>query len=198
MDSDERSRIGSMATRELPARESFRLFLKQLGDGEQKMSMAFQRRLQRLERVIVDLDVEKSKATCTCRGRDRHEPCTLYHNSSELEKILYVPCPAHGLRNPGFIMWRPRKFPLNRSDWDYCTCPPHPLRDTAMRSHSHPGEDLPRLNSLAMARIDESNAELHKRSDEDRQREFLAESKRVDEIIASFFNGLKLERGVNV
>ena len=162
------------------------------------MSMAFQRRLQRLERVIVDLNVEESKATCTCHGRDRGETCTLYHNSSELDRILYIPCPVHGLRNPGFIMFRPVWCLLNRSDWEYCTCPPHPLRDRVMRIRLHPGEKFPSLNSYAMAMINESNAEFHKRSDEDCKREFLEESKRVDEIIASFFNRLNLERGVNV
>jgi hypothetical protein len=95
-------------------------------------------------------------------------------------------------------MFRAGWAPLNRSDWDYCTCPPHPMRDRVMRSQLHPDENLPRMNSLAWAMIEETSAEFMKKSDEDRQKEFLEEHKRLDEVISSFFNRFNLERGVNV
>ena len=69
------------------------------------MASNLRRRLTRIERKIPQILEARKAVACICRGKGKAIYETNYHTAEELEKILWVPCPTHGLRDPGFIMW---------------------------------------------------------------------------------------------
>lgn len=147
------------------------------------MSARLKHKLSRLENSIRQYSTTVLLSECTCRGKGR--PCceTLFHTSDELETILYIPCPVHGLRDPGFIMFQGSSYALAPPDWPYCTCPPHPRRDFVMGKRPRPTDDEIRRHA-------EQKQVLN--------RSFVEEKRGVEEIIATFEEEFKKSRGVNV
>lgn len=90
------------------------------------------RRLDKIERMLAQINIAKQQAMCICRGPDNRGGITRYHNAEELQQILAVPCPVHGVRDPGPIWWWPSNYPINREDWQFCHCPPSVRRDVEM------------------------------------------------------------------
>lgn len=144
------------------------------------MSARLKQKVSRLENSLRFYSATVFLSKCTCRGIGRSGWMTRYHTSDELEKILYVPCPVHGLRDPGPIWFQPRSEPLEDPDWDYCTCPPDPWRDYVMGKRPRPTQD---------ELIQHANEHLGDKSD------FEEESRRIKEIIETFKAKFEQARG---
>jgi hypothetical protein len=103
------------------------------------------KRLDRIDRGVQKLEQTHALAACNCRGRGKKIVETKFHTAEELEKILWVPCPVHGIREPGFVCFTPPWCLLKKPDLKFCTCPPHPWRDFLIDRQAHP---LPLLDSI--------------------------------------------------
>jgi hypothetical protein len=146
------------------------------------MSAHLKQKVSRLENLMHQYSATVVLSECTCRGTGGSCGNTMYHTNDELEVILYVPCPVHGLRDPGPIWFRGRPYPLARPDWDYCTCPPHPWRDFVMGKRPRPTQE-----------------EIEQYSKEKRvlKRSFQEEKKRTEEILKTFWAKFNQSRGLN-
>lgn len=145
------------------------------------MSARLEKKLNRLEISITQYRATVLQAKCTCRGKGRPVCMTRYHNRDELEKILYIPCSVHRLRDPGPIWFLGTPYPLPRQDWAYCTCPPHPWRDFAMGKRPRPTPD---------EMLQHGNEHLVS------ERDWEKENKLVKEIIATFEEKFSESRGL--
>src|SRR5207302_9930514 len=116
--------------------------------------MGLSESLDRIGRNVRSIRKARALAACTCRGKGRRICETNYHTAEELEAILYVPCPVHGLRTPGIIFWSPDSSPLQRPDWEFCNeefgkCRPHWDRDYQMGKREEPTEEERQRNIAA-------------------------------------------------
>ena len=72
-------------------------------------------RIRKLEHLRLTVD-----GHCNCREGDQE---TLYHGAADLERIIAVRCPLHGIRRLGRVSWVPSGMPLRAEDRDLCVCP---------------------------------------------------------------------------
>jgi len=80
-------------------------------------SLQLERRLTALEKAL--------RGPCNCR----REQATGYHTLAELVAIMSIPCPVHGKRDLGLVVWLPPGTPLFPGDRELCLCPPSAARD---------------------------------------------------------------------
>jgi hypothetical protein len=81
------------------------------------------RRLKKLESRLSILLAERRRLDCICRK------VTNYHTARELEAIFSIPCPTHGVMNPGSIFYRTTWLPLDPEHRQFCKCPPNIWRE---------------------------------------------------------------------
>jgi len=80
----------------------------------------FEERVRALEQAL-----SAAGKQCVCRtGRQ-----TSYHSAEELQAMMDIRCPAHGLRDLGDLRWLPSGLPLQPEDQALCSCPPSPVRE---------------------------------------------------------------------
>ena len=77
-----------------------------------------------LERRIADLE-RSPRGVCNCRRGQ----ATGYHTVAELVAIMSIPCPVHGRRDLGDVVWVPPSTPLHPEDRGLCSCPPCAARE---------------------------------------------------------------------
>jgi hypothetical protein len=151
-------------------------------------------KLGRIERALRKIKDVRAALACTCRARERKIPVTHYHTTQELKKILWVRCPVHGLRDPGFIMWTASRWPLNKEDWEFCTCPPHIWRDSLMWKGRLPTQQEIDEHTIS------HNLEVERRRMEPKE---VSEKRRMDEhdatdaVINEFYEAFNAARGLN-
>jgi hypothetical protein len=153
-----------------------------------------QRKIDQIQRSLQKIKDERAAIACRCRGRDRKVCITRYHSVVELKKILWVPCPVHGPRDPGFITWTAQKWPLNREDWEFCNCPPRLWRDYLMGKRPEPtraewDQEIIDHNLENERRRLEPEEVSRKRSEN--------ESNAIDAVIREFEQALSAARGLN-
>lgn len=90
------------------------------------MSQRLKSKLDKIERSLATIEIARKHANCSCRSETR------FHTPEELEKIMAISCPVHGVRDLGFICYTPSWVPINEEDWDFCHCPPNLRRDMKM------------------------------------------------------------------
>jgi hypothetical protein len=83
---------------------------------------SLEKRVRALEANALSTSVNKD---CTCRSGRK----TYYHTAADLEAIMSVPCPVHGFRDLGNLLWVPLGTPILPEDWQLCSCPSCPTRD---------------------------------------------------------------------
>jgi hypothetical protein len=137
-----------------------------------------QRRVATLERVFAELLRERGALACRCRKEVN------YHTAGELKKILSVPCPLHGVRKVGFIMYLAPTYALAEEDRQFCECPPKLWREYLEGKRSRPTSD---------ELMKESNREQEKRLPIDSaasQRQFEEESAKRDAVVREYEEAL--------
>ena len=83
---------------------------------------SLEKRVRALEANALRTIVNKD---CTCRSGRK----TYYHIPEDLEQIISVPCPAHGFRDLGELLWVPPGTPILPEDRHLCSCASCPTRD---------------------------------------------------------------------
>jgi hypothetical protein len=78
------------------------------------------KRVDKLERSSIFVN-----GRCNCR----REQLTFYHSAADLERIMTLHCPVHGVRELGRVSWVPSGTPLIGPDRDLCSCRPSPARE---------------------------------------------------------------------
>ena len=164
------------------------------------VEMGLSQRLDRLDRQIRSVKEARDLVACTCRDGDRRIGTTRYHTVEELEAILNVLCPVHGLRTPGMILWTARWSPLERPDWNFCNwefgkCPPHSYRDYRMGRRPEPTKE--EWQREIAAQCDEGALLLERaaKDPEAARIRFAKESGRVHAVIETFRAKLRAARG---
>lgn len=145
------------------------------------MSSDLSRRLAQIERQLSKVVEERKNAACRCRGEGKAIPETNYHTAQELERILWEPCPVHGVREPGFIWWISFEITLQEPDWKFCTCPPDPLRDYDMGKRGLPSHD-----EVEKHREDRWRELVTDVPEEVRKARFQEEHARYEDVVATF------------
>jgi predicted secreted protein len=84
--------------------------------------MVLEKRVRALEANALRRSVNKD---CTCRSGRK----TYYHTAADVEAIMNVPCPVHGFRDLGDLLWVPPGTPILPEDRHLCSCPSCPTRD---------------------------------------------------------------------
>lgn len=84
-----------------------------------KSQSSLARRLAKLKFAI-----DRSSSGCNCRPHGS----TAYHSAAELAAILSIPCPTHGFRDLGDLLWFPVELPLLPEDQELCRCAPSATR----------------------------------------------------------------------
>ena len=115
------------------------------------MSLRLKSKLDKIERALAAVEIARINASCKCRRE------TKWHTIEELEKIMAVPCPVHGVIRLGSVWWTPSNVPINEEDWEFCECPPEYWRDLEMGRLSLP-ED-PEEQRLLEERLDRESQE---------------------------------------
>ena len=129
------------------------------------------RRLKKLESRLSILLAERRRLNCTCRKE------TNYHTACELEAIFSIPCPTHGVMDPGAIFYRTTWLPLAPEHRPFCKCPPNIWREFLERKR-------PRPTSAEEAEF--SKVHPHPRtqmSPDESERAFQEEHRRVKDVI---------------
>jgi hypothetical protein len=151
--------------------------------------------INRIERALRKIKDVRAAIACTCRGLGRKIITTRYHSApEELKKILWVPCPVHGLRDPGVLMWTAKRFPLNREDWEFCSCPPHPGREFRMGIRPEPTKEE------TDQWIIDCNLEVQRQRlepEEISKQRWRAESDAMSAVINEFYEAFNAARGLN-
>jgi hypothetical protein len=143
------------------------------------------KRLDRIDRGVQKLEQTHALAACNCRGRGKKIVETKFHTAEELEKILWVPCPVHGIREPGFVCFTPPWCLLKKPDLKFCTCPPHPWRDFVTGKRPKPTCE----EEMEYSRTGEYKTE------EERKAEFEIEHARLEAVYSNFEKALAEARG---
>ena len=81
------------------------------------------RKVAALDEALSRISKERRGLTCNCKRE------TGFHTPEELEAIASVPCPEHGVRDLGFVMFRTIWLPLDEEDRQFCKCPPDLWRE---------------------------------------------------------------------
>ena len=81
-----------------------------------------EKRVKALEAIALRTSV---RGDCMCRSRRQ----TYYHTSADLDLTMSVPCPVHGFRDLGDLVWVHPGTPLLPEDRHLCSCPACPTRD---------------------------------------------------------------------
>lgn len=112
----------SWTTATMPARFESSRTASGIQSGRLMDFPTLEKRVRALEAIALKTSVDKD---CRCRsGR-----MTYYHTAADLEQIMSVPCPAHGFRDQGEMLWVPPGTPLLPEDRHLCSCPSCPTRD---------------------------------------------------------------------
>lgn len=114
------------------------------------------RKLDKIEQSIIEKSQQIQIAKCNCRGIGKKIVTTTFHNAKELELIRAVPCPVHGKRSLGYMMYAAKWMPIQKPDWRFCKCPPYPRRDALMGRIPLPTDPVQRrarLEELEQPRI---------------------------------------------
>lgn len=93
---------------------------------EWRMSQRLKSKLDKIERSVATIEIARKYANCNCRRETR------FHTPEELERIMAISCPVHGVRALGFTWFTPSWMPINQEDWEFCDCPPNLRRDMKM------------------------------------------------------------------
>ena len=144
------------------------------------MSSDLSRRLAQIERKLPKILEERKLASCTCRGYDKAIYETCYHTVEELERILWVPCPVHGMREPGRIWPTRPDMALQLADRICCQCPPDPLRDWEEGKRTRPAREE------IDAHAETECLEYANKPEEVRKKEFRDWSAHYDSVIDTF------------
>lgn len=158
------------------------------------------RRLDKIEQMLAHVNTAKREA-CICRGRGRvntagdRPDTTRYHTAEELEQILAVPCPVHGVRDPGFTWPAPPWLAINKEDWQFCHCPPNVRRDVEMGKIVLPDDPVAARKKFQELLDEEMDREIG--CPPKSHGDFEAENAKLDAVLKAFSERFESQKDVN-
>ncbi len=132
-------------------------------------------RIERLE----NLRRQSPPRGCNCRQM------TWFHTAAELEAIMAIPCPVHGLRRLGFICAHPLHYPLDPEHQHLCCCPPDSWREFLEGKRGRPTEEE---KNEAIRR---HNEEVKITTPEESARSFAEEKARLDALFERYRQSIR-------
>jgi hypothetical protein len=145
--------------------------------------------IKRLENRTRSLEKVLSEVAARCRGL--HCNCrdhTDVHNADELEAILKIPCPEHGLRDLGSIFFRTQWLPLDQEFQHLCNCPPDLHRDFVAGKR-------PKPTDAEVKEQDRGDEERHALiSAEQRKRDFVADRDKFSRLVDEHRRAIEEQR----